>query len=51
VITDGINSAEALEPTSEGTLEELDIASFVTVIIALDDDFKSTPPIRVYRAG
>jgi trk system potassium uptake protein len=42
LISDDITSAVALDPTNEAALEEVDIASFGTVIIALEDDFEAT---------
>lgn len=41
-IADDITSAVVLDPTNENALQEVDIASFRTVIVGLEDDFEAT---------
>ena len=47
-ISDDITSAVALDATIEDALEEVDIASFGTVIVGLGDDFEATALIAMY---
>lgn len=41
-IADDITSAVVLDPTDEDALREVDIASFHTIIVGLEDDFEAT---------
>lgn len=50
-IADDITSAIALDVTDEDALQEVDIASFGTVIIAVEDDFEATALITAYLKG
>jgi len=50
-ISDDITSAVAIDVTNEDALEEVDIASFDTVIVALDDDFETSALIVAYLKG
>ena len=50
-IADDITSAVALDVTNEDALEEVDIASFGTVIIAMADDFEASARSRWRRCG
>ncbi len=50
-IADDITSAIALDVTDEDALQEVDIASFGTVIIAVEDDFEATALITAYLEG
>ena len=43
-----ISSAVALDATSEDALLEVDIASFATVVVAMEDDFESTALIAAH---
>lgn len=47
-IADDITSAVALDVTNEDALEEVDIASFGTVIIAMADDFEASALVAAY---
>jgi trk system potassium uptake protein TrkA len=50
-IADDITSAVAVDVTNEDALQEVDIASFGTVIIAIEDDFEATALITTYLKG
>jgi len=50
-IADDITSAVALDATVEDALQEVDIASFGTVIIAVEDDFEANALITAYLKG
>lgn len=50
-ITDDITSAVALDATNEDALQEVDIASFDTVIVGNDDDFESSALVTAYLKG
>lgn len=50
-IADDITSAVALDVTNEDALQEVDIASFGTAIIAMGDDFESSALIATYLKG
>ena len=50
-IADDITSAVALDVTNEDALQEVDIASFGMVIIAMGDDFEATALIATYLKG
>lgn len=41
-ISDDITSAVALDVTNENALQEIDIGSFGTAIVAIDDDFEAS---------
>jgi trk system potassium uptake protein TrkA len=47
-ISDDITSAVVLDPTNEDALQEIDINSFGTVIVALDDDFEAAALVTSY---
>jgi trk system potassium uptake protein TrkA len=47
-ISDDITSAVAIDVTNEDALEEVDIASFETTIVALDDDFEASALVVAY---
>jgi trk system potassium uptake protein TrkA len=47
-IADDITSAVALDATVEAALEEVDIASFSTVIVGLGDDFEANALVTTY---
>ena len=47
-ISDDITSAVAIDVTNEDALAEVDIASFETAIVALDDDFESSALVVTY---
>jgi trk system potassium uptake protein len=47
-IADDITSAVALDATIEDALQEVDIASFGTVIVGLGDDFEASALITTY---
>jgi trk system potassium uptake protein len=47
-IADDITSAVALDATVEAALQEVDIASFGTVIVGLGDDFEASALIATY---
>jgi trk system potassium uptake protein TrkA len=49
--SDEITSAVALDATSEDALQEVDIASFGTVIVAIGEDFEATALITSYLKG
>lgn len=48
---DDIASAVALDATVEDALQEVDIASFSTVIVAIDEDFEASALITSYLKG
>jgi len=50
-IADDITSAVALDATVENALQEVDIASFGTVIVGLGDDFEASALITTYLKG
>jgi trk system potassium uptake protein TrkA len=50
-IADDITSAVALDVTNEDALQEVDIASFGVVIIAMGDDFEASALIAAYLKG
>lgn len=50
-ISDDITSAVALDATNEDALQEVDIASFGTVIIAIDKAFEASALITAYLKG
>jgi trk system potassium uptake protein len=50
-IADEITSAVALDATVENALQEVDIASFGTVIVALEDDFEASALVTTYLKG
>ncbi len=50
-ISDDITSAIALDATNEDALQEVDIASFGTVIIAMADDFETSALVTTYLKG
>jgi trk system potassium uptake protein TrkA len=50
-IADDITSAVALDATNEDALQEVDIASFGTVIVAMGDDFEASALITAYLKG
>jgi trk system potassium uptake protein TrkA len=50
-IADDITSAVALDATVEDALQEVDIASFGTVIVGLGDDFEASALITTYLKG
>jgi trk system potassium uptake protein len=50
-IADDITSAVALDATIENALQEVDIASFGTVIVGLGDDFEASALITTYLKG
>ena len=50
-ISDDITSAVALDVTNEDAIEEVDIASFGTAIIAMADDFEASALIAAYLKG
>lgn len=47
-ISDDITSAVALDATNEDAIQEVDIASFGTVIIAIGEDFEANALITAY---
>lgn len=47
-ITDDITSAAALDATNEDALQEVNITSFHTVIVAMSDDFEASSLIASY---
>jgi trk system potassium uptake protein TrkA len=47
-IADDITSAVALDATNEDALQEVDIASFGTVIVGIGDDFEASALITAY---
>ena len=49
--SDEITSAVALDATSESALQEVEIASFGTVVVAVGDDFEATALITAYLKG
>jgi len=50
-ISDDITSAVTLDATIEAALEEVDIASFGTVIVAIGDDFEANALVSAYLKG
>lgn len=50
-ISDDITSSVALDATNEDALQEVDIASFGTVIIAIGKDFEANALITAYLKG
>jgi trk system potassium uptake protein len=50
-ISDDITSAVAIDVTNEDAIEEVDIASFETTIVALDDDFEASALVVAYLKG
>ena len=50
-IADDITSAVALDATVEDALQEVDIASFGTVIVGLGDDFEASALVTTYLKG
>lgn len=50
-IADDITSAIALDVANEDALQEVDIASFGTVIIAMADDFETSALVTTYLKG
>ena len=50
-IADDITSAVALDATNEDALQEVDITSFGTAIVALADDFEASALITSYLKG
>ena len=50
-IADEITSAVSLDVTDEDALQEVDIASFGTVIIAMGDDFETSALVTAYLKG
>jgi trk system potassium uptake protein TrkA len=50
-ISDDITSAVALDATNEDALQEVDIASFGTVIVAVGDDFEVSALVTAYLKG
>jgi trk system potassium uptake protein TrkA len=50
-ISDDITSAVVLEPTNEDALQEVDISSFSTVVVALENDFEATALVTTYLKG
>ena len=50
-ISDDITSAVAIDVTNEDALAEVDIASFETAIVALDDDFEASALVVAYLKG
>ncbi len=50
-ISDDITSAVAIDVTNEDAIEEVDIASFETAIVALDDDFEASALVVAYLKG
>jgi trk system potassium uptake protein len=50
-IADDITWAVALDATIEDALQEVDIASFGTVIVGLGDDFEATALLAAYLKG
>lgn len=50
-ISDDITSAVVLNPTNEDALQEVDIGSFGTVIIALEDDFETSALVTSHLKG
>ncbi len=50
-IADDITSAVALDVTNEDALQEVDIASFGTTIIAMADDFEASALVAAYLKG
>ncbi len=50
-ISDDITSAIALDTSNEDALQEVDIASFSTVIIAMADDFETSALVTTYLKG
>ncbi len=50
-IADDITSAVALDAISEDALQDVDIASFGTVIVAIGEDFEASALITAYLKG
>jgi trk system potassium uptake protein TrkA len=50
-ISDEITSAVSLDAMNEDALEEVDIASFGTVIVAIGDDFEANALVSAYLKG
>lgn len=50
-IADDVTSAVALDATNEDALQDVDIASFDTVIVGNDDDFESSALVTAYLKG
>jgi trk system potassium uptake protein len=50
-LSDEITTAVALDATVEDALLEVDIASFSTVIVAIDEDFEASALITAYLKG
>jgi trk system potassium uptake protein TrkA len=50
-LADDITSAVALDATVEDALQEVDIASFGTVIVGLGDDFEASALVTTYLKG
>jgi trk system potassium uptake protein TrkA len=50
-IADDITSAVALDATNEDALQEIDIASFGVVIVAIEEDFEANALITSYLKG
>ncbi len=50
-ISDDITSAVALDITNENALQEIDIGSFGTAIVAIDDDFEASALVTSYLKG
>ena len=50
-IADDITSAVALDATNEDALQEADIGSFSTVVIAFEDNFEATALVASYLKG
>jgi trk system potassium uptake protein TrkA len=47
-ISDDITTAVALDPTNEDALQEVDIASFATVIVGISNDFEATALVTTH---
>jgi trk system potassium uptake protein len=50
-ISDEITSAVTLDATNEDALEEVDIASFGTVVVGIGDDFEANALVTAYLKG
>jgi trk system potassium uptake protein len=50
-ISDDLTSAVTLDAMNEDALEEVDIASFGTVIVAIGDDFEANALVSAYLKG
>ena len=50
-ISDDITSAVTLDAMNEAALEEVDIASFGTVIVSIGDDFEANALVTAYLKG